>query len=291
MKSKILTLLAAGSLALVGIASAQTPAAPKLNLPQASPPATLKQQVGITDIEINYNRPGMKGRKVFGGLVPYGQIWRTGANTATKITFSTPVKFGGADIPAGTYELFSIPGEKEWTLIVHKNMSQWGSYSYDQKNDVARVTAKAERLEQPVESFAFGFNDLRDDGATLNLMWEHTRVPVHIAVDTVGMLEPQIEAVMASNAEKKPYFGAAMFYYENNHNLAKALEWMNAAVAKSPGQNWMIYRKGLILEKMGDKAGAKAAAEESLAITLKGEPGELRDEYTRLNQALIDRVK
>ncbi|MGC4081639.1 MAG: DUF2911 domain-containing protein [Vicinamibacterales bacterium] len=290
MKSKLIPLLAAG-LMLAGAVHAQTPAAPKLAFPQASPPATLKQQVGITDIEITYNRPGMKGRKIFGGLVPYGEIWRTGANTATKLTLSTPAKIGGADIPAGTYELFTIPGEKKSTVIVHKNMSQWGSYAYDQKNDVARVTAQATKLPASVETFSIGVNDVRDTSATLNLMWENTRVSVPLAVDTVGMLAPQIEAVMASNAEKKPYFGAAMFYYENNHDLPKALEWMNAALAKSPGQMWMVYRKGLILEKMGDKAGAKAAAEQSLALTEKEKPGELREEYTRLNKALLERVK
>jgi hypothetical protein len=293
MKSKLFaSLLAAGSLALTGTLSAQAPAAPKLTFPQASPPATLKQQIGITDIEISYNRPGMKGRKVFGGLVPYGQIWRTGANTATKITFSTPVKFGGADIPAGTYELFTIPNQNEWTVIVHKNMSQWGSYAYDQKNDVARVTGKVTALPTASETFWIGINDIRDTSASLNLTWENTRVTVPIEVDTVGMLAPKVEAAMADpEVAKKIAFPSAMFFFEANHNLPKALEWMNAAIAARPGQNWMIYRKGLILEKMGDKAGAKAAAEESLALTEKGEAGELRDEYTRLNKALIERVK
>ncbi|MBI5424093.1 MAG: DUF2911 domain-containing protein [Opitutae bacterium] len=292
MKSKILPLLAVG-LALAGCLHAQTPAAPKLTLPQASPPATLKQQVGVTDIEISYNRPSMKGRKIFGGLVPFGEIWRTGANTATKITFSTPVKFGGADVPAGTYELFTIPGEHEWTVIVHKNMSQWGSYAYDAKNDVARVTAKATKTTWAVETFSIWLNDLRDTSADLNLTWENTNVSIPITIDTVGMLAPKIEA--AIKAQEKPnamlLFTSAMFFYENNHNLPQALEWMNAATAARPGQMWMIYRKGLILEKMGDKAAAKAAAEESLAITEKEKPGELREEYLRLNKALLERVK
>ncbi len=292
MKSKLIPLIAVG-LALAGAVHAQTPAAPKLVLPQASPPATLKQQVGITDIEISYNRPSVKGRKIFGGLVPYGEIWRTGANSATKISFSTDVKIGDTPVPAGTYELFTIPGEKEWTVIVHKNMSQWGSYAYDQKNDIARVTAKVTRLPAPSETFWIGINDVRDTSATLNLTWENTRVTVPITIDTVGMLTPQIES--AIKAQEKPnamlYFGAAMFYFENNHNLPQALEWVNAAIAARPGAMWMVYRKGLILEKMGDKAAAKAAAEESLALAEKEKPGELRDEYIRLNKALIERTK
>lgn len=285
------SLLLATGLGLAAGLSAQT--APQLKFPQASPPTVLKQQVGITDIEITYNRPSMKGRQVFGGLVPYGEIWRTGANNATRIAFSTPVKFGGADVPAGTYELFSIPNEKEWTVILQapQEKPQWGSYAYDPKNDVARVTAPVASLAAPSETFWIGLNDLRDNSATLNFTWEKTRVSVPITVDTVGLLAPQIEAVMAGEAEKKPYFPAAMFYLDNNHDLPKALEWMNAAIAARPGQMWMVYRKALLLEKMGDKAGAKAAAEESLALTGKAPAGSLRDEYTRLNQALIARVQ
>ncbi|WP_415909585.1 DUF2911 domain-containing protein [Oleiharenicola sp. Vm1] len=292
MKSKLIPLLAVG-LALAGTALAQTPAAPKLVLPQASPPATLKQQVGITDIEVTYNRPGVKGRKIFGGLVPYGEIWRTGANSATKITFSTDVKIGGAAVPAGTYELFSIPGEQEWTVIIHKNMSQWGSYAYDPKNDVARVTARVSKLPSLVETFWIGINDVRDTSATLNLNWEYTRVSVPLTVDTVGMLAPKIEAAIKEQAKPNAMllFSSAMFYYENDHDLPKALEWINAAIAARPDQMWMIYRKGLILEKMGDKAAARAAAEESLALAEKEKPGELREEYVRLNQALLARVK
>lgn len=292
MKSKLIPLLAVG-FALAGTALAQAPAAPKLVLPQASPPATLKQQVGITDIEVTYNRPGVKGRKIFGGLVPYGEIWRTGANSATKITFSTDVKIGGGAVPAGTYELFSIPGEQEWTVIIHKNMSQWGSYAYDPKNDVARVTARVSKLPSLVETFWIGINDVRDTSATLNLNWEYTRVSVPLTVDTVGMLAPKIEAAIKEQAKPNAMllFSSAMFYYENDHDLPKALEWVNAAIAARPGQMWMIYRKGLILEKMGDKAAARAAAEESLALAEKEKPGELREEYVRLNQALLARVK
>lgn len=263
--------------------------APKLEFPAASPAATLKQRVGLTDIEINYNRPGMKGRTVFGGLVPYGEVWRTGANNATKITFSTAVKLNGTAVPAGAYELFTIPGQTEWTVIIHQNMSQWGSYAYDQKNDVARVTAAAETLGQPVETFALDFNDLAANSATLNLFWEKTRVHLKVEVDVVGQLVPQIEAVMASAEPKKPWFSAAMFYFENDLDLRKAAAWMDAAIAERPNQMWMIYRKGLILAKMGDKAGARAAAQQSLDLVKSDDksPASLKDEYTRLNNALL----
>src|SRR6186713_1363981 len=135
-------LIALYSLCLGTAALAQSPAAPKITFPEASPAASVSQRIGLTDIQVTYNRPGAKGRTVFGGLVPYGHVWRTGANNATKISFSTPVKLNSTAIAAGTYELFTIPGKDEWTVIIHKNMSQWGAYTYDEKNDVARVKAK-----------------------------------------------------------------------------------------------------------------------------------------------------
>lgn len=271
---------------------AQAPAV-KIAFPDASPAATLKQRVGVTDVEISYNRPGMKGRTVFGGLVPYGEIWRTGANTATKLTFSTDVKLNGTAIPAGTYELFTIPGKTEWMIIIHKNMSQWGSYAYDQKNDVARFKVTPSTLGSAVETMAFGLSDVHNDSATLYISWEKTRVPMKLEVDVVGTLVPQIEAAMAAPEGKKPYFASAMFYYENNLDLKKAAAWMDAAIAEQPNQMWMIYRKGLILAKAGDKAGALAAAQQSLDLVKNDakSPASLKDEYTRLNNALISSLK
>ncbi|MES1168348.1 MAG: DUF2911 domain-containing protein, partial [Oleiharenicola lentus] len=242
---------------------------PKIDFPAASPAATVTQRVGLTDIQVNYARPGAKGRKVFGGLVPYDHVWRTGANTATKISFSTPVKLNGTEIAAGTYELFTIPGATEWTVIIHKNMSQWGAYAYDEKNDVARIKATPVVLEQPIETLAFGFNDLRDESATMAIAWEKVRVPVAITVDVKSTLVPQIEAVMSSGGEKLPYFSAAMYYFENNIDLKKAAAWMDAAIAANPDAFYMVYRKALILEKMGDKAGAAATARKSLEAAQK----------------------
>ncbi len=280
-------LLAAGLPPLAVFAAA--PAGPQVAFPAASPAATLKQRVGITDIEITYSRPGMKGRTIFGGLVPYGQIWRTGADTATKISFSTPVKLGGAALGAGTYELFTIPGEREWTIIIHQHKGQWGTYSYDQKNDVARVKATPVTLPSPVETLAIGLADLRDTSATLYLAWERTRVPVKLEIDTVGLLQPQIAAALQAEG-KKPYFQAAMFYFNNNLDLRQALAWIDAGLAEQPEAFWMLYRKGLILEKLGDHAGAHAAARQSIELAAK-RSGEIKEEYTRLNQALLARLK
>ncbi len=276
---------------LTASALAQAPA-PKIDFPAPSPAATIKQRVGLTDIEISYFRPGVKGRKIFGGLEPFGVVWRTGANNPTKITFSTPVKFGGKSVPAGSYGLFSIPGEKEWTLILNTiDSKDWGAYNYKAENDVARATAKPVALSQPVETFTIEFAEVRTESALLALAWEKTRVAVKLEVDVVAQLKPQIEAVMAGNAEKKPYFQAAMFYFENGGDLKQALAWMDAGLKEQPAAFYMVYRKGLILAKMGDKAGALAAAKASREAAAKDNRPGIRDEYVRLNDALIASLK
>jgi hypothetical protein len=277
-----------GGLCLTAGLLAQTP---KINFPAASPGATLTQRVGLTDIQINYNRPGAKGRKVFGGLVPYDHIWRTGANTATKVSFSTPVKLNGTEVPAGTYELFTIPGTSEWTVVIHKNMSQWGAYAYDEKNDVARIKAKPVSLPTPVETLEISIGDVRDESATLNIAWEKVRVPVALTVDVKSTLVPQIEAAMAAGGEKLPYASAAMYYLENGLDLTKAATWMDAAIAAQPDAFYLVYRKALILEKMGDKAGAIATAQKSLEAANQAPSPALKEEYVGLNQALISRLK
>ena len=280
------------SLAVVACANglfAQMPP-PALVLPETSPAATVKQRVGVTDIEVVYWRPALRGRSAFVALAPYGSVWRTGANSATLITFGTAVKVQGATLSAGTYELFSIPGKDEWTVIFQKPAKQWGSYKYDQANDVLRVTAKPVALTTPVESFTIDLGDLRDDAATLALSWEKTRVPLKLQIDTVGLLVPKIEAHMAGTAAKKPYVPAAMFYLDNNLDLKKALAWIDAAIAENPKAFYFVYRKAKILAKLGDKAGALAAAQTSLAGAAQA-AGELKEEYTRLNNDLIASLK
>ena len=286
----------AAGLLVAGSMCAQTPA-PKLEFPQPSPKSTLQQRVGLTDIEIVYFRPSAKGRKIFGAkgdsLEPHGAVWRTGANSPTKITFSTPVTFGETEVPAGSYGLYSIPGEQEWTVILNKiGEKDWGAYVYKAENDVARVKTKPVTLAQAEETFSIDINDIRTESATLNLCWDKTKVSVPLKFDVVSVLKPQIEQVMSSNAEKKPYFPAAMFYYENNLDLKQALAWMDEGLKQNPDAFYMLYRKGLILEKMGDKAGAMAVAEQSKKDAIaKAQWPSLREEYVRLNDALIARLK
>lgn len=248
-------------------------AAPKLDFPAQSPTSTLKQRVGLTDIEIVYSRPGVKGRKIFGGLEAYGKVWRTGANSATKVTLSTPVKFNGTEVPAGTYGLFSIPGKDEWTIIIQKDSSQWGAYTYDAKNDIARVTAKPVRLAENVETFTIDINDIRDQSATLNLIWEKTRVPVKMEVDVASVLVPQIENFMASDAKKSGghYYQSAVFYYENGQDLKKAKQWIEEATNNPKPAFYMMHWKAKILAKLGEKDAAIEAAKKSTELAIAAE--------------------
>jgi len=244
----------------------------------------------VTDVSIEYSRPNVRERKVFGGLVPYGQVWRTGANAATKITFGTDVKLGGAAVPAGSYALFTIPGEAEWTVILSKVVDgQWGSYAYDPKDDQARIKVKSVATSDPLETMTISLQDMRAGKASLVIAWEKTKVPVEIDTDVVGKVKPQIEAAMAGSGEK-PYFAAAMFYYDNDLDMKLAKEWIEAAAKKQPDAVWIVYREGLILKKAGDKEGAMAAAKQARELASKADD-ELKAEYTRLSESLIASLK
>jgi hypothetical protein len=215
-------------------------------------------------------------------------VWRTGANQATKVTFSTPVKLEGTDIPAGTYALFTIPGEKEWTIIINKGATQWGAFQYNEKDDVARFKVTPVMPAETIETFTIEFNRIRDESAVLNLVWEKTVVPIHLDVDVTSKLVPQIEAAMASPDKKQAglYFQAATFYYNHDLDLKKALDWVNAGLADNPRIAYeMLHLKAQILAKQGDKAGAIAAAKQSSELAIKAEgPG---SSFVKMNDDLI----
>ena len=265
-KTLLFSLVCVSGLVLPSGLFAQTS---KVDFPAASPACTLKQHVGLTDVEIVYSRPGAKGRAIFGGLVPYGEVWRTGANASTKISFSTPVRLNGTEVPAGKYALYTIPGEKEWTVILSKDTSLNGAFGYNPTNDLVRFKATPVKLTEPVETFTIEFNDIRDDSATLNLVWEKTRVPIKLELDLVSQLVPQIEAVMAAPGQKKPYYQAALFYYDHGQDLQKASQWINAAIADRETY-YIVQLKARILAKLGDKAGATAAAKRSTRTCHQG---------------------
>lgn len=283
MKLSTLAALFLAFTATVPTSLAQTPA--PLEFPAASPAATLKQKVGVTDVEIVYSRPAMKGRKIFGGLVPNGELWRTGANAAPKITFSTDVKWNGKPVPAGTYSLFTIPDANEWTVILNKVPDQSGSSTYDEKQDLVRVKSKPVMLGTPVENFRIDVDAIHAGSGTLSLAWDKVSVPVTIETDVVAMLVPKIQAAMSGEG-KKPYYQAAWFYYENGLDMKLAAQWMEEANKERPDTVWLVHRQALILAKAGDKAAATTAAKRSLELAAKV-GGAQGAEYKRLNEELL----
>jgi hypothetical protein len=291
MNSKMLRFFAAFVCGLI-FASNLPAQTPKVDFPAASPACTLKQRVGLTDVEIVYSRPGVKGRVIFGGIVPYNHVWRTGANAATKITFSTPVKLNGTDIPAGTYALLTIPGEEEWTIIINKGAAQWGAFQYDEKADVARFKVTPVKLTEQIETFTIEFNHIRDESAVLNLVWDHVVVPVKIEIELTGKIVPQIEAAMASPDKKSDgfYFQAATFYYNHDQDLHKALDWVNAGLADNSRISYeMLHLKAQILARQGDKAGAIAAATESSELAIKAEGAS--SSFVKMNQDIVSSLQ
>ncbi|MFA5265276.1 MAG: DUF2911 domain-containing protein [Opitutaceae bacterium] len=260
---------------------------PKVQLPQQSPLCTIKQSVGVTDIGIAYSRPGVKGREIFGKMIPFGAVWRTGANSSTKLSFSTPVKLNGTEIPAGSYALYTIPGESEWTIIVYKDTSLWGAYGYDQKNDFARIKATPVKLAEPVETFTIDINDIRTESATLNLIWEKTKVPVRLEFDTISKTVAQLEETMAAQGEKTAgfYYQALDFCLSNNTALPKALAWANQAAVQFPKVFWVIQKKAYIQAKLGDKTGALETAK--IAAAAAKASGSDQKDFLKVNDEFV----
>lgn len=282
MKKALVILLLVTSMAVQ--AQVQTPA--------ASPAAVSSTVVGLTDVKIEYSRPKAKGRKIFGAgaefLVPFGQIWRTGANNGSKVTFSDDVKFGGTDVPKGTYLLLTIPGAAEWTVILYKDAAIGGDMSaYKQENDQARVTVKSEKLTEKVETFTLGIADLSENGKTANLQlsWENTSVKVGIAVDFDAKVMKSIEASTKVNPNN--LFNAATYYFENGKDMKQALDWATTASASNPDAYWMSHLKAKIQKALGDKKGATESAMASKAAAEKAKNAD----YVKMNDELIKGLK
>lgn len=259
--------------AATAVFAAALPASAQLRAPAASPRAVLEQTVGLTEVTIDYSRPSKKGRQIFGGLVPYGEVWRTGANQPTKLSFSDDVTLGGKAVPAGTYALYTIPGPQEWTVIVYSSTDLWGSFGYDESNDVARFSAKPETLDCEVESFTIGIDALRNDSATVYLDWADTRVAFELEVPTDAKVMSQIEAMRDTPEFQKPntLFSAATYFHESGKDLEQALAWVAAAVESSEQPAyWMYARKARIEVDLGKKEAARKSAETTLKLATEG---------------------
>ena len=257
-----------------------------MRLPQISQAATVKQTVGLNDVTITYSRPGVKGRKIWGALVPYGSVWRTGANSATTIQFSEDVVVEGQPLPAGTYSLHTIPGEKEWTIILNKQANQWGSYSYDATKDAvrAKVTALA---GQPQEWMQFRFEDPTMNTARVVLAWENVQVPFSFknATDThekvVGLLRESI--AKAKPDEWQTYYSGGNYLVQNKLYMDEAATWLDKAIAISPTPA-VYYGKARYYEALGKTREAIAELDKALAATKPDTPAPLVEELKNVRK-------
>lgn len=272
-------LITIAALAIAAGTSAQT-----LKVPAPSPAQTIKQDFGLGNIELSYSRPSAKGRTVMGDLVPYGNVWRTGANAATTIQFSDDVVIGGKDIKAGKYGLLTIPGEKEWVIIITKDLNVNSPSMYKQENDAARVTAPVKKTNDKTETFTMQLANITNSTCELYLLWENTAVTLPISTNVDAKVMAQIENVMSKDG--RPYFSAAQYYFDNGKDLPKAKEWIDKAAEANPTAFWIYLLKARIYAKAGDKKGAKIAAEKCIALATEAK----NDDYVKMANELIKKL-
>jgi tetratricopeptide (TPR) repeat protein len=256
-----------------------------IKTPAASPQQTIRQDVGLSAIEITYSRPAMKGRKIFGDLVPMGKLWRTGANAATKIKFGEDVLVEGTPVKAGEYALYSIPGEKQWEIILNKGINNWGIGGYKEEDDVARFKVSPKKSAATFENFTIWLDNVSGPSATVFIAWENTLVQFGVSAEIDTKIMTQIQDVMSQ--DKRPYFQAASYYYENDKDMKQALDWINKAIDQNPTAFWVVHLKAKIQAKLGDKRGAIQTANESIKLAQAAGS----DDYVALNLKLIDSLE
>jgi hypothetical protein len=257
----------------------------QVKTPQPSPAAKIEQTVGVTDIAIAYSRPGVKGREIFGDLVPFGKVWRTGANKAVQFSASTAFKIEGQDVPAGNYALYTVPNKDSWDIILYEETEIWGTPdTWVDSLEAVRVSVKTMELLDLVESFTISIDNLKEGSqADLNLYWANTKVTVKIETPTEELVMKTIEATMAGPSAND-YYRSATFYLDNDKDLNEALIWIKKAVEmRGEKAYWYLRKQSLIEAKLGLTKDAIATAERSLASAEKaGNEG-----YVKMNKDSI----
>ena len=258
----------------------------QLKLPVLSPTSTIMQEFATSKIEITYSRPSMKGRVIFGDLVPYNQVWRTGANAATKVMFGEEVVIAGTSIKPGSYSLYTVPGTSEWEVIINTNTGNWVSNGYDTKDDVVRFTIKPTTLTAPVETFTIGVGNITYNTCTIDLAWDRTHVSIPVKADNNARLMKEIE--QAIERPNIPYRAAAQYYLSTNQNLDKALDYAQRSAAANPKQYWQHMLVAEIAAKVNNATVCREAVAKVRELT-KGTDGE--KSYYTATQALLDSLK
>ncbi|MFT4697458.1 MAG: tetratricopeptide (TPR) repeat protein [Flavobacteriaceae bacterium] len=255
----------------------------QVKTPAPSPAQTIEQAVGLTNMTLEYSRPAMREREIFGGLVPYGKLWRTGANANTKITFSDAVEIGGKTLEAGTYAIFTKPNADLWEVYFYSDSNNWGTpQEWDETKVAAKVKAKVYAMPMTINSFTMTFDDLTNDSVILGMLWENVYVGVPMKFNTDKAVSASIDKAMEGPGAGD-YYSAAVYYLESGKDINKAKEWINKAIAKRADAFWYYRQKSLIYAKSGDKKGAMTAAEKSMAMAQ--EAG--NTDYVALNKKSI----
>lgn len=259
----------------------------QIKTPPASPVGTINQQIGLMEASITYSRPSKKDRDIFGGLLPYGELWRAGANAATKVTFSDQVKVAGEDVPAGTYSLFMIPEQGEWTVILNKNTELWGVDGYQQTEDLLRVNIKPVSNPLAVETLTYAFSDLHYNSAHLTMKWDHTMIKIPIETDVDSQVLAAIEKTMQGSPNPGDYYQAASFYFNTERDTEQALTWITQAIDGFEKENrnvfWVYHMKANMLAELKRYKEAIEMAE--ISIEKAQEANNV--DYVRLNENKI----
>ncbi|MBK9017027.1 MAG: DUF2911 domain-containing protein [Saprospiraceae bacterium] len=276
MKKAFLTLVTFMAVGLFTLATAQ------IKTPQPSPTAKITQAVGLTDITVEYSRPSVKGRTIYGGLVPYGEMWRTGANKNTIVTFSAPVKIAGKDLKAGSYSLFTVPGKTEWEIIFYTDTENWGTpEKYDAAKEAVRFKATSEQMDFNIESFMIDLGDLTNDGLTMGIGWEKTWISFPIKLTTDEVVTASIRKAMAGPSADD-YYAAGRYYFESGKDLKQAYEWLHKS-NEMDSKFWKLRQESLVLAALGKYKDAIAVAEKSKSMAV--EAG--NKDYERMNTESI----
>lgn len=257
----------------------------QVETPQPSPFSKVEQKVGLTDVTLEYSRPGMKGRTIFGDLVPFEKMWRTGANKNTIISFSDDVTIGGSKVKAGSYAIFTTPNKKSWEVVFYSDTENWGTPGkWDDSKVAAKVTAETTKMPMKIETFTMLFDDLTNDSAMLGMLWEDVYVGVKINVPTAAKVNASMNKVM-SGPGAADYYSSARYLLESNGDIKKAVTYIDKAIdmTKAEPRFWYLRQQSLIHAKAGNTKNAIAAAKASLAGAEKAGNAD----YVKMNKASL----
>lgn len=253
----------------------------QITTPQPSPFTKIEQKVGLTDVTLEFSRPGMKGRKIFGDLVPFGKVWRTGANANTKITFSTDVTVNGQTLKAGSYAIYTLPNKDKWEVMFYADATNWGTPAkWDDTKVAAKATADVMPMPMAIETFTITFDDLTSSSAVIGILWENTYVGIQFETPTDAAVMNSIQRTL-NGPSARDYYNAAVYYRTQGKDIKQASEWMEKAMAmtKEPAF-WQLRQQSLIYAKMGDTKKAIATAKKSLELSKKAKNAD----YVKMNE-------